>query len=212
MERTDLLDAGDLLGEADAAGAMDAAGHDGLDQRPHLLVVHRPLVLLEARAVVAVGHRLVLQVAFAALVADRAVQRMVDQQEFHHALAGLDRLLRIGEHDHAVHDRLRARRHRLGRLLHLDQAHAAVAGDRQPLVEAEMRHFLADRLQRLKQGQAAVDLVFAAVNGNRRHRAYAATLRSRIRRSSSGRKCRIRPWIGQAAASPRAQIVWPSTW
>jgi hypothetical protein len=22
---------------------------------------------------------------------------------------------------------------------------------------------------------------------------------------------RIRPWIGQAAASPRAQIVWPST-
>ena len=32
-----------------------------------------------------------------------------------------------------------------------------------------------------------------------------------IRRSSSGRKCLMRPWIGQAAASPKAQMVWPST-
>ncbi len=30
---------------------------------------------------------------------------------------------------------------------------------------------------------------------------------SAIRRSSSGRKWRMRPWIGQAAASPRAQMV-----
>src|SRR6185312_1488538 len=34
--------------------------------------------------------------------------------------------------------------------------------------------------------------------------------RSAMRRSISGRKWRIRPWIGQAAASPRAQMVWPS--
>ena len=31
-----------------------------------------------------------------------------------------------------------------------------------------------------------------------------------MRRSTSGRKWRIRPWIGQAAASPRAQMVRPS--
>ena len=35
--------------------------------------------------------------------------------------------------------------------------------------------------------------------------------RTAMRRSISGRKWRIRPWIGQAAASPSAQIVWPST-
>ena len=37
------------------------------------------------------------------------------------------------------------------------------------------------------------------------------SVRARMRRSISGRKWRIRPWIGQAAASPSAQIVWPST-
>ena len=31
-----------------------------------------------------------------------------------------------------------------------------------------------------------------------------------MRFSISGRKWRIRPWIGQAAASPSAQMVWPS--
>ena len=62
---------------------------DGLDQRAEVLVGHSPLVLVVAAAVEAVGHRLVLQVAFAALVADRAIERMVDEQEFHHAVARL---------------------------------------------------------------------------------------------------------------------------
>ena len=33
-----------------------------------------------------------------------------------------------------------------------------------------------------------------------------------MRSSTSGRKWRNRPWIGQAAASPSPQMVWPSTW
>jgi hypothetical protein len=37
----------------------------------------------------AIGHGLVLQVAFAALVADRAIERVIDEQELHHALARL---------------------------------------------------------------------------------------------------------------------------
>ena len=40
---------------------------------------------VEARLGAPGGHRLVLQRALAALVAHRAVQRMVDQQQFHHA-------------------------------------------------------------------------------------------------------------------------------
>ena len=44
----------------DAACALDAACHDGLDQRPDVLVLHRPLVLCEATAVRAELHGLVL--------------------------------------------------------------------------------------------------------------------------------------------------------
>ena len=55
------------------------------------------LFSLIARGVDAEGHRLVLQVAFAALVADRAIERMVDQQELHHAFAGLLDHRRVGE-------------------------------------------------------------------------------------------------------------------
>ena len=47
------------------------------------------LFSLIAAAVEAIGHRLVLQIAFAALIADRAIERMVDQQELHHAVARL---------------------------------------------------------------------------------------------------------------------------
>ena len=83
------LDAGDIGQEADAARAVDAARHAGLDQRAEILVAHRALVLVIAAAVEAIGHRLVLQIALAALVADRAIERMVDQQELHHALARL---------------------------------------------------------------------------------------------------------------------------
>jgi hypothetical protein len=43
-------------------------------------------------------------------------------------------------------------RHGLGRAaLHLDQAHAAIAGDRQPLVKTEARHFRTGLLTRLQQ-------------------------------------------------------------
>ena len=142
-----LLDAGDFRHEADAARAVDAAVHERLDQRADVLLFDGALVLDVARAAEAVGHRLVLQVALAALVADRAVERMVDEQEFHHAFA---RLLhqRAGGEDVArravpvgrqVGDAHGARGDGLGDALHLDQAHAAVAGDRQALVVAEAR-------------------------------------------------------------------------
>ncbi len=73
------------------------AVHDRLDERTDILVFDGALVFLIARGVDAEGHRLVLQVAFAALVADRAIERVVDQQEFHYAFAGLLDHRRVGE-------------------------------------------------------------------------------------------------------------------
>ena len=86
---THLADAGDFGREADAAGARDAARHVGFNERSKIEVIHRPLGLTEAGEVDAVRHRLVLQVAFATLVADRAIKRVVDEQKLHHPFAGL---------------------------------------------------------------------------------------------------------------------------
>ena len=54
-----------------------------------IFVLDRALVLGEAAGIDAVGHRLILQIALAALIADRAIERMVDQQKLHHAFARL---------------------------------------------------------------------------------------------------------------------------
>src|SRR5690606_24331158 len=93
-----------LARETNAARAVDAARHDRLHERADILVLDRALVLDVARLVDAIRHRLILQVALTALVADRAVERMVDKQEFHHAFARLlhHRRLRIDDRRFAV--------------------------------------------------------------------------------------------------------------
>ena len=167
-DRAEVLDPGHLLHEADAAGAVDAAGHEGLDHRAHIFLGHRALVLVVAAVALAVSERLVLQVAFAALVADRAIERVVDEQELHHPFARLLHHRRVGENLLIVGGGQRAARLRLGRPgLHLDQAHPAIAGDRQPLVIAEARDLLPRQLARLQHGGArghldldAIDLEF----------------------------------------------------
>ena len=131
IKHADFRHAGDLIREADAARALDAARHRGLDDRPHIFVVDGTLVLLVAGEAAAIGYRLVLKIAFAALVADRAVERMVDEQEFHHPFARLLHHRRVGTDRLAVGGGQRAARLRLGRPRRdLDEAHPAIAGDR----------------------------------------------------------------------------------
>src|SRR3954468_17251433 len=85
------------------------------------------------------------------------------------------------------------------------------------------------RLQIVNDRGQAIDLFIDAPEVDqdkavrfRRHPAYSAAISTgsgcglaaywSMRRSISGRMCRMRPWIGQAAASPSAQMVWPSIW
>ena len=184
----ELLDAGHLRHEAHAARAVDAAVHGRLDQRPQVFLLHRPLVLLEARAAEAVGHGLVLQVALAALVADRAVERVVDEQELHHPLARLLHHGRVGVDDLGgavlvggkVVDAHGAGGDRLGAALHLDQAHAAVAGDRQALVVAEARDLDAGLLAGLDQRDAVLDLHGRAIDDQLLGHSRSGSSRSRL--------------------------------
>jgi len=163
--------------EADAAGAVDAAVHHRLHQRADVFVLDRALVFLEPAAVNAIGHRLVLQVALAALIADRAIEWMVDQQEFHHPFArlahhralGIDHLGRAVAVGRQVLDAHGTGRLRLRHADNLDQAHAAVAGDRQPLVEAEARDLGARGLARLEQRVLRRHLDLASVDDELGH-------------------------------------------
>ena len=140
-DHAQLHHAGHFLAKAYATGALDAARHflHG-HQRTGFLRLHDALVFLVARFALAVAHCQVLQLAFAALIADRAIERVVNQQEFHDRLLRLHSFIAGGAHDHAGTDRGRTSGQRLGRLFHFDQAHAAVRCDRQFLVIAEVRN------------------------------------------------------------------------
>ncbi|MCY1171720.1 hypothetical protein D9M73_118410 [compost metagenome] len=218
-DRADFLDAGHFLGKADAARALDTARHHRLDDRPHIFLGDRALILVIARRATAISHRLVLQIAFATLIANRAIKRMVDEQELHHPFARILDHWRVGEDLLLVRRRQRAGSLRLRRSgLHLDQAHAAIARDAQPFMIAEARDFLAGEFARLEHSGPGGNFNLDTIDFDNRHYSAASIIGlnppprfSVMRRSISGRKCLIRPWIGQAAASPSAQIVWPST-
>src|SRR5690606_22825005 len=119
--------AGHFLAEAYATRAVDAAGHflHG-DQWTRILGHDDALFFRITGSIGTVTHSQILQLAFAALIADRAIQRVINQQEFHHALLSLDGLVAMGAHDHAVGHGSGASRQGLRRLLHFDQAHTAV--------------------------------------------------------------------------------------
>ena len=130
---------GDFLTKAHTTCAVDAAAHlFHRDQRTDFLVEHHALFFFIARCGAAVTHGQVLQLALATLVANGAVQRVVDEQELHDRLLGGNRPVALGAHDHALRHGCGTCGHGLGGLFDLDQAHAAVGRDGEFLVVAEM--------------------------------------------------------------------------
>ena len=108
----------------------------------------------------AVGKSHVLQFAFAASVANRAIERMVAEQQLHHAFARLLDLVAVGRHDHAFGDYRRAGGLQLRHLLHPHQAHAARALQRQVRVITERGDFDADVLAGFDQQSARGAVTF----------------------------------------------------
>ena len=125
----ELLDAGDVLAETDAARAVNAARHVGGDQRANVFVFHHALAFVETRRVAAEAHGEILQLALAALIADRAIERVVDEQELHGRFLRANGLRALRENLHALANGRGAGRQRLRRLLHFHEAHAAVGRD-----------------------------------------------------------------------------------
>jgi hypothetical protein len=97
------------------------------------------LVFGEPALTRAVAEHHVLQLALAALVAHRAVERMIGKQELERRFARRRHSRGLGAHDHAFGHRQRAGRHQLRHLLHFDQAHAAGGLKCKTFVVAERR-------------------------------------------------------------------------
>src|SRR6185436_35421 len=139
-EQLDEPVAADLVAEARAPRAQDAALAVQLDERrerDRLLV--RALGLGIPTLAGAERHRLILQGAFASAVADRAVERVVQQQELQVRDLGSVGLVRrvLGAHHHARRDLGRARGEQLALPLDLHVALAARADRIQERVVAE---------------------------------------------------------------------------
>ena len=105
---------------AHAAIAKNTARTIEIDHRRPLLLVFVQLGFHEARFGGAISEGHVLQFAFAACVADWAIERMISQQEFQSRLARLANFVGCGMHHHAFGDRHRARRLHLRHLLDFD--------------------------------------------------------------------------------------------
>ena len=87
---------------AHAAVAGDAAVHFVRNKRPQILVAVGTLGKTIAAEAMAGHHRHILQVAVAALFADRAVVRVVSHQPLHHAFAELFRFAVVDRNKGAV--------------------------------------------------------------------------------------------------------------
>ena len=149
---------------------MDAARHRSADQRTHVFRGHRTLILMHARRAATIGNGLILQIALAALIANRAIERVVDEQKFHHAFAGLFDHGRVGADFLPLACWQSAGCLRLGRARrNLDQTHAAIARNAEALVIAETRDFLARKLARLQHSRARWDFDLFAVYFELRH-------------------------------------------
>ena len=134
--------AGDLVGEPGAAIAEDAAlAVEGDEVADHDRLLEVPLLLDEPALARAVGEGLVLQRALAALVAHRAVERVVDEEELEDAVLRLlgDLALRVDLHVGRDRDHAGGLEGRAAAGVDLDDAHPAHADRLHPRVVAEAR-------------------------------------------------------------------------
>ena len=171
VPRDQLAVLGDLLGEARAAVAEDAALAVERDERGHRdRLVERDLREGHARRARPVAEGEVLERALAALVADRAVERMVHEDELERRLLALGRLRggRGRADDHALARGERAAGLDLRDPLDLDEAHAAGADGRpEPRLVAEDRNLDPRRERRLDEAGPRRDLHRAVVDRQR---------------------------------------------
>src|SRR5690242_19452190 len=114
-----------FIANAHAAEAQNAAGSVVVNEFRPLFFGAMNFFFDEAAGIRAVTENHILELAFAALVAHRAVERVIGEQKFEHVLARLPNLVRVGANDHAFGRDEGAGGLQLWSLLDFHKAHAA---------------------------------------------------------------------------------------
>ncbi len=170
MRHTKLHHASHFLTKAHAAGAMNAPAHFlHRNQGTDILDRHNPFLFLIARRRGTVTDRQILQLALSALVTNRTIERMIDQQKLHHRLLRLDSLFTLGANDHALRYGRGARWHGLGHFFHIHQAHTATRSNAELLVIAKMGDIGASLVSGMHDHAAFNNVHFFAVEFDFNH-------------------------------------------
>src|ERR1700722_13723061 len=156
-----------LAANAHATETQDAARAVEENYRRPLLLLFVGLRLHVSRLRGAVGKSHVLQFALAARVANRAIQRMIAEQDLNRRFTRLPDFFAVGGDDHAFADHRGAGSLELWRFLDLYHAHAASAAQREVRVITERRYLDAHRLAGLNQKRARGSGDFLAVDRER---------------------------------------------
>ena len=145
-----------------------------------------PLDFAVARLDRPVVERIVLQRALACLVADRAVERMVDEEELHRPLARLVDFLVPDVDFHPVAHGRGAAGLELRHPFDFHEAHAALADDAQRRVITEVRDVDVGCLGRFDDVDSVLNVDLDSVNCDLCHRVFSACS-DRTRAASIGR-------------------------
>src|SRR5690606_4807681 len=144
---------GQLIGHHHTTITQDATVHVKLDLIADILRLERTLLLDKTRLCFSVFETQVLQVAFSSLVANRTVERVVDQQELGNRFPRFEHTLRRdARHFHSVHYASYTRCHRfrhrcwVGVASFGDFNEAATAFSATPLEFAVVAHGWRNRL------------------------------------------------------------------
>ena len=158
------LDVHDFVAIPDTAQALHAAVHLRFNERAEVFFLEDAFGFRKSAGRRRVLMREVLQVALAALVADRTIERMVGQNEFQHRFVGIVHDGGGGAHGHAFSDRRAAGGLQLRHLLDFDETHPAVGVRLQFGVVTEMRNHHADAPGRFDDERAFGDRNGGAVD------------------------------------------------
>ena len=104
-----------LIGGVHTTVTKDAAGHVQLYVRPEVVLLESAPLELVAGACFTMFVTQILQVTFASLIANGAIERVIDEQKFHDASTSFGYFF-AGDifHFHAVHNRCAAAGYQLG--------------------------------------------------------------------------------------------------